>query len=413
MGSPWINGKFTFDLSENLIFAKDEQNYIDALGIQQLNTIGNIYFLDIFLSKDNYVDLHYHSNASELTYCISGAVEISFINPTPNEWQRFVLTPGDAVSIPQGFWHCAKALEDDTHILATHDTNNLQTIFGSDVLRLTPDEVMANIYCLDEAELANVLAPMDETIVIGPPTSCERETGGVSEVPEEEGHMPMFPNGGVGDEAESGSVNHSKNEQLESHEQRKQSGKIGEKKLQDKGSESATLHRQIEGKAQRKAEVQIPWDQSLQEKQRLGVVGSRNIAAELDVSELSDVAAEATVSEPNNVGVEIVVNEEGNPAVETTTSIPIKSIPESGTDKPTAPAREDVSNERRRFPLEIVNNHRNTIPPDNTERKGNDQDVVNATEQDNQEDEGKLIPIPRFNEVVYTCPICKQEGDHN
>lgn len=198
MGSPWINGQFTYDLSDNRIFEKDEQNYIDALGIQQLNTIGELYFLDIFLSKDNYVDLHYHSNASELTYCISGAVEISFINPTPNEWQNFVLYPGDAVSIPQGFWHCARALEDDTHLLAAHSTNNLQTIFGSDILRITPDEVMANIYCLDEMELAHVLAPIDETIVIGPPTSCEREVGGAGVNPEAEEHMPMFPNGGVG-----------------------------------------------------------------------------------------------------------------------------------------------------------------------------------------------------------------------
>ena len=195
MGSPWINGKFTYDLSDNLIFKKNEQNYIDALGIQQLNTIGNIYFLDIFLSKDNYVDLHYHPNASELTYCISGKVEISFINPTPNEWQQYILEPGEAVSIPQGFWHCAKALEDDTHLLATHDTNNLQTMFGSDILRMTPKEVMANIYCLDEMALETVLEPIDETIVIGPPTSCEQQITEVESVAEKEKHMPRFPNG--------------------------------------------------------------------------------------------------------------------------------------------------------------------------------------------------------------------------
>ena len=196
MGSPWVDGNFTYDLSDNLIFKKDEQNYIDALGIQQLNTIGNIYFLDIFLSQDNYVDLHYHSNASELTYCISGTVEISFINPTPNEWQQFVLSPGDAVSIPQGFWHCAKALEDDTHLLATHDTKNLQTIFGSDLLRITPKDVMASMYCLDEMELENVLKPIDETIVIGPPISCEQQTEAVEGTAEEEKHLPRFPNGG-------------------------------------------------------------------------------------------------------------------------------------------------------------------------------------------------------------------------
>lgn len=190
MGNPWVNGEFIFDLSSNNIFTKDDENYINGLGIQQLNTIGEIYFLDIFLSKDNYVDLHYHSNASELTYCISGSATISFINPTPNEWQSFTLMPGEAVSIPQGFWHCAQALEENTHLLATHDTNNLQTVFGSDLLRLTPKEVMASIYCLDEMSLEEVLSPIKETIVIGPPADCERNVEGARIRERNEEHHP-------------------------------------------------------------------------------------------------------------------------------------------------------------------------------------------------------------------------------
>lgn len=177
MGNPWINGEFVFDVAENNIFTKDEANYINGVGIQELNTVGDLYILDIYLDKDNYVDLHYHSNASELTYCVKGSVEICFINPTTQEWACFELTPGKVISIPQGFWHEAKALEDGTHIIATHDTDNLQTTFGSDLLRLTPKEVMANIYCLDEAALEEVLSPINETIAIGPPVGCDRMQG--------------------------------------------------------------------------------------------------------------------------------------------------------------------------------------------------------------------------------------------
>src|SRR5699024_6617534 len=174
MGNPWVNGDFTFDLSDNLLFKKNEENYIDALGIQQLNTIGNIYFLDIYLSESNCVEMHYHPNASELTYCIAGSVEVSFINPNNDEWQTFVLEAGDAVSIPQGFWHVACALTDDTHLLATHDTNNLQTVFGSDLLRITPASMFADIYCLDEHEVEQTFRPIQDTVIIGPPEDCER-----------------------------------------------------------------------------------------------------------------------------------------------------------------------------------------------------------------------------------------------
>lgn len=175
MGNPWINGEFVFDVAENNIFTKDEANYINGVGIQELDTVGELYILDIYLEKDNYVDLHYHANASELTYCVKGAAEICFINPTTEEWECFELSPGKVISIPQGFWHEAKALEDGTHLIATHDTDNLQTTFGSDLLRLTPKDVMANIYCLDETALEEVLSPIDETIVIGPPVGCEKE----------------------------------------------------------------------------------------------------------------------------------------------------------------------------------------------------------------------------------------------
>src|SRR5699024_11965440 len=43
--------------------------------------------------------------------------------------------------------------------------------------RLTPKEVMANIYCLDKAALEEALSPMNETIAIGPLVGCDRMQG--------------------------------------------------------------------------------------------------------------------------------------------------------------------------------------------------------------------------------------------
>lgn len=180
MESPWINGDFVFNMNDNLMFEKDEKNYIDAVGVNELNTIGNIYFLDIYLERENSVEFHYHPNASELTYCIEGEAEIGFINPSESEWESFLLTPGDVISIPKGFWHFAVAKKDNTHLLAAHDTNNLQTMFGSDILRLSPKQLMADTYCLDEQKLEEVLDPIDDTVIIGPPSDCERKSEEVS-----------------------------------------------------------------------------------------------------------------------------------------------------------------------------------------------------------------------------------------
>lgn len=168
------NLQFTYDLSDNLFYKKNDRNYIDALGIKQLSTIGNVFLLDAFMSEGNIVEPHYHQNATELIYCITGAAVASFINPFTNELKNFPIKPGQVANIPQGWWHYVEATADDTHLLAIHDTPSLQTVFGSDILRLTPPKVLAHTYCLDENKVKDALKPIKQTVIIGPPNDCHK-----------------------------------------------------------------------------------------------------------------------------------------------------------------------------------------------------------------------------------------------
>lgn len=132
----------------------------------------NLSLLDIYLSKGNVVEPHYHQNAAELVYCISGAAEISLINPFTNQLLHFNVVPGQVVNIPQGWWHYEIATLDNTHLLAIFDAPVPDVIYGSDILRLTPSNVLAYTYCLDEAKLKDTLAPLTDTVVLGPPNGC-------------------------------------------------------------------------------------------------------------------------------------------------------------------------------------------------------------------------------------------------
>ena len=44
--------QFTFDVNDSTFIKKDNQNFINVLGINQLNTLENVSLLDIFLSTD-------------------------------------------------------------------------------------------------------------------------------------------------------------------------------------------------------------------------------------------------------------------------------------------------------------------------------------------------------------------------
>lgn len=47
---------------------------------------------------------HWHPNAWEFDYCISGKARMSVVAPD-NEWQIFNVEPGQAVFVPQGYFH--------------------------------------------------------------------------------------------------------------------------------------------------------------------------------------------------------------------------------------------------------------------------------------------------------------------
>jgi oxalate decarboxylase/phosphoglucose isomerase-like protein (cupin superfamily) len=165
--------QFSSDLSNNPYFKKDARNYINMLNITQLNTLGNYSLLDIYLSAGNLVEPHYHQNCSELVYCISGAGYVSMINPFTKKLTHFPVKPGSAVNVPQGWWHYDVATEDNTHFLAIFDAPVAGAIFGSDILRLTPSNVLAYSYCLNDTKLEELLAPLHDTVIISPPADCK------------------------------------------------------------------------------------------------------------------------------------------------------------------------------------------------------------------------------------------------
>lgn len=166
------SAQFTFDVNTNTTFKKDDQNFINLLGIQQLNTLENISLLDFFLSANNVIEPHYHQNAAELVYCIAGLAKVSMINPFTKKLQEYEITPGQVVNVPQGWWHYVTGLTDHTHLLAIFDAPTPEVILGSDILKIIPSHVMAHTYCLDEQQWNTAIAPMKQSTFIGPPADC-------------------------------------------------------------------------------------------------------------------------------------------------------------------------------------------------------------------------------------------------
>lgn len=169
------NLSYASDLKANRFFTKNQENFINVLSQEQLPTMGKVFLLDVFLSTGNIVEPHYHSNASELIYGITGETVVSMINPKTNELKNIKIQPQEAVTIPQGWWHYFQASEEDTHVLTIYDTSKLDTVWGSDILRLTPAQVFSHAYCLNEDQVQQTLGSIKDRVIIGPPADCDEQ----------------------------------------------------------------------------------------------------------------------------------------------------------------------------------------------------------------------------------------------
>lgn len=172
--SPSLN--YFFDLNKSTLVKKDNRNYINVMGIQQLNTLEDVSLLDIYLSQNNVIEPHYHQNAAELVYCISGAAIVSLLNPFTKQIQNYYITPGQVANVPQGWWHYEVAHTDGTHLLAIFNAPAPEVILGSDILKLTPSNIMAHTYCMDEKQWKKTIAPVRPSTFIGPAKDCSRYT---------------------------------------------------------------------------------------------------------------------------------------------------------------------------------------------------------------------------------------------
>ncbi|WP_088043810.1 cupin domain-containing protein [Bacillus sp. EAC] len=169
------NTQFTYDLNKNTSFKKDSQNYINELNINQLNTLDNLSLLDIYLSTSNVVEPHYHQNSSELVYCISGSAIVSILNPYTKQLHNYPITSGQVANVPQGWWHYEIATVDNTHLLAIFNAPTPDVILFSDLLKLTPANIVAHTYCLDQNQWTNTLSTLQPSTFIGPPSNCNRQ----------------------------------------------------------------------------------------------------------------------------------------------------------------------------------------------------------------------------------------------
>ncbi|MCL1631682.1 cupin domain-containing protein [Sporolactobacillus sp. CPB3-1] len=167
---------------------RDARNYITQLFGPQFSAIRNGFF-NAHMTRGVIIQPHWHTNASEMVFMISGSVITSVFNPFTQKLISNQIGPGQVSMLPKGWFHWIIALTDDVHLLTIFDQPTPDVVFGSDFLRFTPAEVMNRAYCVNPQIYAQAVAPIQQSTILGPPIGCmETDTTNT------ENESPIVPN---------------------------------------------------------------------------------------------------------------------------------------------------------------------------------------------------------------------------
>lgn len=159
------------DSNAVLNYKRDDRNYITQLFGEQLPAIRNGFF-NVHMSRGIIVSPHWHTNADEMVILLSGEVMTSVFNPFTQQPMTYHLMPGQVSILPKGWFHWIVALTDNVYLLTIFSEPTPDIVYGSDFLRFLPKEVAGRAYCLNEAAYAQAVAPIQQSVILGPPLGC-------------------------------------------------------------------------------------------------------------------------------------------------------------------------------------------------------------------------------------------------
>jgi dTDP-4-dehydrorhamnose 3,5-epimerase-like enzyme len=160
-----------FDSRNSVLFRRNDKNMAYQVTSTQLPAMIGGAFVDLYLTKGYIREPHWHPNAWELDVVVSGEVITSIVDPDTQQLHHYRASPGQVVFIPMAWWHWITPVSEEAHLHLFFNNDQFESAEGSDMLRLTPPEVFQAAYNVDAEALAEVLAPITDSVIIGPSNS--------------------------------------------------------------------------------------------------------------------------------------------------------------------------------------------------------------------------------------------------
>jgi oxalate decarboxylase len=151
-----MSNPYLFDLANSPPIVKKQSGTVQGADEQAFPVVKgqNAAMFLVVLQPGGIREPHWHPNAWEFDYCISGRARMSVVAPK-NEWKIFDVAAGQIVFVPQGYFHYFENIgEDELRFLVVFNdsTSEAEDDIGISVsLGGMPNSVLAATFGVPES----------------------------------------------------------------------------------------------------------------------------------------------------------------------------------------------------------------------------------------------------------------------
>jgi oxalate decarboxylase len=166
-----MTNPFLFDLAKSAPTVKKPEGTVQ--GAYQKNfpivTGRNGAMFLVVLEPKGIREPHWHPDAWEFDYCISGHARMAVVAPN-NKWETFEVRPGQVVFIPQGYFHYFENIgAEQLRFLVVFNSSEAEhdDDIGISVSRTgIPDHVLAKTFGVAIEDFVRIPKPQQEPLIV-------------------------------------------------------------------------------------------------------------------------------------------------------------------------------------------------------------------------------------------------------
>ena len=146
---------------------------VQALRPAAIASLVDMTLLRLVIDPGAVREPHWHGNAAEFNYCVTGAGQVGIVAPSGESW-TFVVNAGDVAFIPNNWFHYISSVgEDPLELIAFFDNVAPTRIDLSTMVNFFPSGILAASFDIAPDTFADV--PDQGTVVIAPPRHEDHE----------------------------------------------------------------------------------------------------------------------------------------------------------------------------------------------------------------------------------------------